>query len=380
MAHISMAQKLDLAQLIRLGYDQNLDLAISLRKIDLEKSLVNTAYDMPKTKLDLQVGNIQTPFETDYLLSVLQSTELPKVFKARKAYNESLVRLGEMDLEVQKNEYRFGVANIYYQLYYFQQLTDLIKAENLKLQDLEKVYRRRQEVGENDGSEASNIQLRILENEVKLKNIIGQKTDLEGKLKFLLNISKLPEIAFFGAQGDFLQSSTSSNSKIKMQELHIESAQFATKNELNKLLPGLTFGVTNQSMMGSWRQFIGLAGLEIPVFVKGQKARVEASRINTIIQEQELGKIKQLLDNEILTQQTSLLNVQSSIEMLNNNIIQASEKVMDIYMKKYIAGQIDYFDWYLSYSQNVNYKMELLNLEKSKNLIISNINYLIGNE
>ena len=56
----AIGQKLDLAQLTKLGIDQNRDLALALNRVELQKALVNTAFEMPKTKMDLQVGNIQT--------------------------------------------------------------------------------------------------------------------------------------------------------------------------------------------------------------------------------------------------------------------------------------------------------------------------------
>lgn len=376
---LSVAQSLDLNQLTNLGFEKNQDLALALRRIDLQKSLVNTAFEMPKTKFDLQVGNIQTPFVTDYTLAVVQNTELPKVYKLRRAFNESLVKIGEAELDILKNEFRFGVANIYYQLFYFQELTDLLKNENLKLQEIEKVYRRRQEEGETDGVEVSNIHLKITENEMKITNFQILRNELEGKLKFMLNTHNLPNLSFkpaqFGVDNSILE-----NSKLKQQGFQIENSHLATQNEMNKLLPSINLGVMNQSMLGSWRQFIGVAGVEIPIFNKAQKARVQASKITSHIQELELEKMKHQLENEVTVLGKGIEDTQKNIDLINDVLLRESEKIMQVTMKKYMAGQLDYYDWYLTYNQNVNYKLELLNLQKNKNLSITNIKYLTGNE
>lgn len=375
----SFAQKLDLGQLTKLGIEQNRDLNLALKRVDLQKALVNTAYEMPKTKVDLQLGNIQTPFVTDYTLGIVQNTELPKVYKMRKSFNESLVIVGESEYAVLKNEYRFNVANLYYELFYLQQVIDLLQTENLKLAEIEKVYKRRQELGETDGTDAAGMHLRILENEMKINQVSNKINETQGQLNLLLSSSILPDLSFNHAQYS-VDANISQNARLEMQQNVIQNSAISTQNEMNKLLPSINLGFMNQSMLGSWRQFIGVAGVEIPIFSKAQKARVEASRISTKIQETELEKLKFQLESEVAVLQKSLQSADATLSLIKNNVLIESDRLMQTSMKKYLAGEIEYFDWYLVYNQNLSYKMELLNLEKSRNFTITNIKYLTGNE
>jgi cobalt-zinc-cadmium resistance protein CzcA len=375
----SFAQKLDLGQLTNLGIEQNRDLNLALKRVDLQKALVNTAYEMPKTKVDLQLGNIQTPFVTDYTLGIVQNTELPKVYKMRKSFNESLVKVGESEYAVLKNEYRFNVANLYYELFYLQQVIDLLQTENLKLAEIEKVYKRRQELGEIDGTDAAGMHLRILENEMKINQVSNKINETQGQLNLLLSSSILPDLSFNHAQYS-VDANISQNARLEMQQNVIQNSAISTQNEMNKLLPSINLGFMNQSMLGSWRQFIGVAGVEIPIFSKAQKARVEASRISTKIQETELEKLKFQLESEVAVLQKSLQSADATLSLIKNNVLIESDRLMQTSMKKYLAGEIEYFDWYLVYNQNLSYKMELLNLEKSRNFTITNIKYLTGNE
>jgi cobalt-zinc-cadmium resistance protein CzcA len=375
----SFAQKLDLGQLTNLGIEQNRDLNLALKRVDLQKALVNTAYEMPKTKVDLQLGNIQTPFVTDYTLGIVQNTELPKVYKMRKSFNESLVKVGESEYAVLKNEYRFNVANLYYELFYLQQVIDLLQTENLKLAEIEKVYKRRQELGETDGTDAAGMHLRILENEMKINQVSNKINETQGQLNLLLSSSILPDLSFKHAQYS-VDANISQNARLEMQQNVIQNSAISTQNEMNKLLPSINLGFMNQSMLGSWRQFIGVAGVEIPIFSKAQKARVEASRISTKIQETELEKLKFQMESEVAVLQKSLQSADATLSLIKNNVLIESDRLMQTSMKKYLAGEIEYFDWYLVYNQNLSYKMELLNLEKSRNFTITNIKYLTGNE
>ena len=77
---IALGQKTSLEQLTQKGIEQNRDLALAMKRVDLQKALINTAFEVPKTKFDFSLGNIQTPGVIDYSLSAIQNTELPKVF------------------------------------------------------------------------------------------------------------------------------------------------------------------------------------------------------------------------------------------------------------------------------------------------------------
>jgi hypothetical protein len=86
------------------------------------------------------------------------------------------------------------------------------------------------------------------------------------------------------------------------------------------------------------------------------------------------------MESEVAVLQKSLQSADATLSLIKNNVLIESDRLMQTSMKKYLAGQIEYFDWYLVYNQNVSYKMELLNLEKSRNFTITNIKYLTGNE
>lgn len=136
----------------------------------------------------------------------------------------------------------------------------------------------------------------------------------------------------------------------------------------------------NQSMLGSWKQFVGMVGFEIPLFAKAQKARIDASKINVLIKESEFEKLKYQIENEIVTLQNSLQNIGNEILLIKEKLLPESEKVIEVYLKKYLAGQINYYDWFLAYNQSFNYKTELINLEKARNINISTLKYLTRNE
>jgi cobalt-zinc-cadmium resistance protein CzcA len=379
IVNFTFAQKVNLEQLTEMGFNQNRDLALALKRVDLQKALVNTAYEIPKTKIDYSFGNIQTPNVWDYSLSAIQNVDLPKVFKLKKAHNESLVKIGESEVSILKNEYRMNVSTFYYGLHALNMLRTVLEKENLKLNEIEQVYKRRFEEGEADILESSNVRLRILENEMKITKITQQENEILAQLKILLNIPLVPELDFHNAAVVLAQTSDG-NPRLEWQIFTIESSKSMLETEKSKLLPSVNLGVMNQSMAGNWRQFVGIVGLEMPIFTKAQKSRVEASKINVKIQESELERYVHQIDNEIFSLKESIFTIDKQIGMLNNQLLPSSERIMEISHKKYMAAQITYYDWYLDYNQNLTYKSELISLEKERNLKISTIKYLTGNE
>ena len=289
------------------------------------------------------------------------------------------MKIGESESGVLKNEFKLNVATFYYNLFYLTRLKSVLETENSKLAEIEKVYKRRFEEGETDIVESSNIHLRILENEMKISKIKTQEQEIEGSLKILLNQPTIPTLDFQHASKS-LGLGFDKNAKLDWHQSLIESSKSALETEKSKLLPSINVGLMNQSMLGSWRQFVGMAGIEIPLFTKAQKARIDASKISVLIQETEFDKLRYQIENEIVTLHKSLQNIENEMQLVSDKLLPESDKVMEISMKKYMAGQITYFDWFLAYNQSLTYKTELINLEKARNINISTTKYLTGNE
>ncbi len=372
-------QKTNLDGLIQIGLTQNRDLTIALKRIDFQKALLNTAYEVPKTKFDYALGNIQTPGATDYSISAIQNIDLPKVFKLKKSYNQSLVKIGESEYGILENEYKLNVATFYYNLFYLKKLNHVLETENLSLAEIEMVYKKRFEQGETDVIEFANIHLRILENQMKILKIKTQEQEIESSLKIILNMPNIPILDFHNASKS-LNQDFSKNAKLEWHQSLVNSSISFLETEKSKLLPSVNLGVMNQSMLGSWKQLVGMAGFEIPLFAKAQKARIDASKINILIQQSEFEKMNYQIDNEIITLQNSLQNTENELLLINEKLLPESEKLIEISMKKYLAGQINYYDWFLVYTQSFTYKTELINLEKVRNIKISTLKYFTRNE
>jgi outer membrane protein TolC len=375
------AQDLSLEKLIEIGIKNNKDIEASIKKIDLQKTLINTAYEVPKTNIELQVGSIQNPGIVDYSLSAAQFFELPKVYQLKKQYQQALVSESEAYSKLAITDLKYRISLAYFELGYFERLKGLYKQETSKLYDLEKVYQRRFEEGESDLANVLAIGLKIKEFGIKIKTLEQLEEEQKSKLKVLTFTTSLPQLSFIDA--DF--SKTIASSKISNSRLEILNSQVITAEnnmlvEKSKLMPSLKLGAINQSMFGYRNQFIGIAGVEIPIFRKAMQARVDGAKIQKDILETEYVSLENQIKNEVDLTLKWIASDREKVSELETEILPKSETLMDISNKKYKAGAIEYLDWYLYYNQFLGYKTEQIQLLRDLNQRVSLLKFLTENE
>ncbi|MBK6977654.1 MAG: TolC family protein [Cytophagaceae bacterium] len=190
------AQNSELNQLIQVANSQNRDLQIAYKNTEMHKAQINTAYDMPKMPVELQVGNIQNPFVRDYTLGVSQSFELPSVYKNKKQYLISLGQTAEVQTEVLKRQLKLEIRMLYSALTSVNSKTELINQELEKLKDLSRVYQQKFEQGEADQSDFLNIRLKENELARSLSVYEMEKKNLEMQLMQVLNQTSLPVLTY----------------------------------------------------------------------------------------------------------------------------------------------------------------------------------------
>jgi outer membrane protein TolC len=133
-------------------------------------------------------------------------------------------------------------------------------------------------------------------------------------------------------------------------------------------------------MFGYRNQFIGIAGVEIPIFRKAMQARVDGAKIQKNILETEYVSLENQIKNEVDLTLKWIASDREKVSELETEILPKSETLMDISNKKYKAGAIEYLDWYLYYNQFLGYKTEQIQLLRDLNQRVSLLKFLTENE
>jgi len=379
---LGFSQSYNLQQLIELGIGNNLNLQIAEQNVEHQKILVNTAKEKPKAFFEMQYGNIQNPGVNDYLIAGEQSFELPKVYKLRKDLLLSNVNVVQARREIIIGELKFQIRTLYNQLSYLDSYKKVLNEEVLKWEELSQISKSKIEAGEIDKSDLLNIELKINEIKNKINRADFEVENLKPQLYTILNTTNNVELNY--SDEEFLALSENlgleNNPQVLWQKQQIENVKFQTYLQQQSLLPQFRIGLGNLSFGNLYRQFYVSGGMEVPIFNKSFKARIEASKLLEKVAEKELSLVEKRLENEILAYRNKWMLNQQFYDNLKNELLPQATLLNERNRKKFLAGSIEYLDWYLPYSQYFMYRNELLNMKKEINQNYYIIKYLTGNE
>lgn len=376
------AQNSELNQLIQLAYSQNRDLQMAYKNTEMHKAQINTAYEMPKMPVELQVGNIQNPFVRDYTLGFSQTFDLPSVYKNRKQYLTSLSQTAAAQADVLKRQLKLEIRMIYASLSAVNSKTEIINQELEKLKDLSRVYGQKFDQGETDQSDFLNVRLKENELTRNLSVLEMERKNLELQLNQVVNHTSLPKFSYaepwtyIGMVNGFIPD----NPVKKLNNSFIDNALKEVMTIKDSKKPSFNAGVYNQSMQGSLRQFVGVMGVEIPIFVKAFNARQQSAKLRVEMAEQQRDKFDFQMRAELNSLFNQLEIIEKQLSIIRNSSLPDAEKSLSILLNKYKEGQVEYTEWYIVFGQYLGYKNNLIDLEKEKNITISKIYYISENE
>ncbi|MFB0907321.1 MAG: CusA/CzcA family heavy metal efflux RND transporter, partial [Spirosomataceae bacterium] len=126
LPQLAAAQELTLGDLEKRAIENNRTIATSRLEVAHQQSVVGTYREIPRTNVELQYGNIQTPFVGDYAFAVMQSFDNPRVFQARKKLLETYVQQANVALDLQQMATLKQVRENYFRYVYSIRLQALL--------------------------------------------------------------------------------------------------------------------------------------------------------------------------------------------------------------------------------------------------------------
>jgi outer membrane protein TolC len=375
----SFAQKLKLADLLLLAEKNNLGIKTKEVKIETSQQLVGSYNEKAKAELDMQYGNVQNPFVGDYAIGIIQRFENPKVYKARKNLLENYVVENKSILNVQKSDVFLKIKDLYYtQIYFLENIKNL--EENQKIyEEIIKLAEKRNIDGETDKLEILKLKLEnnnlttlirelkngIDNNSIKLNAIINSKEKLDIDYQYL-------EIT--NNQGFNIDT----NPQLILLKTEIEQSQLNTKLLLTQAKPEFKLGILNQSMQGSYRQFVVQGGLVFTINSKPIKSKIEAAKVNERAALARLAEVQNLLENEKSLLENQLKNKLIEIDFLKNEQIPQADYAAKYSFTKYKFGEIDYLEMHLSQVFVLKTKENLLKANNDYYLLKNQLEYILG--
>lgn len=343
-------QPISLAMAIERAVQQNLMLKTTQFNIQSQQALTKSAWQIPKTGVDLMAGQVQSrPF--DYTLNASQQFEPFGAYRSRSRMLSQQVNVLQKQQDIQRNELVANVKQQYYQILYQYQLLKLLQSQDTLYKRAVTAAKIRYQTGETN-------QIEVVATETNQRELLSRKTMIDRELQVgYLTLQSL----LFSQEAISIDTTLVLQRGYAMQEninryvaLAEEEARLSktfTDIERAQLKPDWNIGVANQSIEGRLGFVYMSGGVGIPLFAKAQKARIEAAKIGEIAADNQLKTIQFQSENNIKILRETLNKLQITLQYYEQSALPQADLLLQTAYKQLRLGDIEYIEFFQNIRQ-----------------------------
>jgi len=351
-------------------------IAIKIAKTQVQyyQQLGKNTFDVPKTSVSYDYGKFNS-LANDNKFSVVQSLEFPTVYAKQKKLEEANVRISQNQVVAEQLDLKNSVKVAYYNIGVLTEKKQLlIWADRLYIAFLAKSTQRFN-LGDVDILELRTAQNQKQQISNQLDLIETDYTLALNRFRFLLNTAQpLVPVAdsLFYTPNLTKINQIDENPLLKSNEQQVLLAKAQQSLERSKLLPSLSFGYNNTSIIG-WqsnssgteqyfdgsKRFSSVSvGLGIPIFFGAQQTKIKAASIATQQKKQELALTKKLLSQQLSVAITRYQQLNKLIKSYQQTTLSNAAEIIRTATARRDAGEIAYLDWVILVNQSIQLKSE----------------------
>jgi len=368
----------------------NLSLKQEQLKKDYFEKLTHAAFDLPKTSLSGEFGQINS-YYSDNRFGVLQGFNFPTVYINQKQILNEEWKISESNVLLKEADIRKLVRQVFYNYLFLMEKQNLLMMyDSVYLNILNKANQRFKE-GESDVLEKTIAEHQKATLSIQLKQIEQQLVVTQLEFSLILN-STVNYIPFeeelkmnvtFEADPVIIKQHPS----LKIREQQKSMASMATRLERSKLLPDFNLAYYNMTMKGlgaddkyyTSNRFQSVqVGIGIPLFFGTQKAKLSASKVNQNIAEMNLMMESKSIQNNY---ESLLLKYEAQLSAVNyfeTKGLKNAEIIKETAYKKLTTGEINYLQWVMLNNQSITIRSNYIDAVKELNETGIELNYLIN--
>jgi len=380
---------------VRIALDSNLSIQSSIYSVQAQKALKGAAWDLEKANIEIQYGQFNS-LKNDNSFTISQSFSYPGVYVNQKKKTTSEIRSNEWQLNSNKVEIATQVKQVYWQLAFLYSKHKLLIYQDSLFSGFLRAAELRSSKGETNKLETITARSQSFE----VKNQLNQaEVDIEinsRKLQNLLNTKQflipldtlLRKIEFVVVDNDRL---IAGNPDLGYVNQQLQVYKYNHLIEKNQMMPGLTVGYFNQSMlgvqeidgvarnMGPGDRLQGIqAGISVPLWTAPFIARMKAAEVNEKIASTNADYYTTSLLNEFQT----LLDVRNkyilNLEYYENQAVKEADMIVQQTEKSYRSGVLDYLDYVMNIDRALGIRQNYLEALNNYNQTIISIESLVG--
>ena len=368
----------------------NLSVKNERLKADYQKKLIKTSASIPQTNVMAEYGQINSAFY-DNRLSVNQSFNFPTVYINQKRLLNEEWKSSVLSIALKEADTKKLVREIFYTYLYLKNKEHLLlKNDSIYATFLEKANLRFTK-GESNVLEKTTAESQRGEIAIQLKQLQQDIEITQLQFGLLLNTTTrfIPNEA-----NNKLELALSLDSSVVNQHPYLKIIEqqkkisgINRKLERSKFLPDINLGYNNMTMKGTGSDNITYdysnrfqsvqIGLGIPLFFGSQKAKLNASKINQNISDNNYLLEKNALKNQYQALLNRYQTQSETVKYYENSALNNARLISETADKQFINGEINYLDWVMLTNQSISIQSNYLDALKNLNETIIQINYLI---
>ncbi|MCX2480955.1 CusA/CzcA family heavy metal efflux RND transporter [Pedobacter sp. MC2016-15] len=375
------AEPVALDQAIEIALKHNLQGQSVLLSEQSEKLRQKTGWDLPKTQLSADYGQINSAVN-DTRFGVTQSLSFPTVYSNQKRALQENYLAAQTQTKVTQLDIKTNVRKLFYEWVYLREKQKLLLYADSVYQLFENKTNLRFKVGETDILEkttASSHRQQIA-NQLRMINADMEITLAQFNVWLADGGHYTPEIASPAIRLALPEASADGFLQVQLLEHQAEAARWRWRTEKNKMLPDFFIGYNNQSIAGT--QFVNgqemnvplskrfnyvNAGISIPLFFGAQSARTSAAKVDWQLAQKRKDYAQQQINTEKETALRQVKKYGASLDYYQSTGLGNSNIIIGTADKQFSGGEINYLQWVILVDQAISIKNEYLDMLNNYN-------------
>lgn len=379
---ISNAQleTITMQEAVSIGLTNNPEVRIAQLKVDQTNYLNKLSLQHQGLNASLGYGQINAPVN-DYQFNLNQQFYFPTVYGTQRNVNEAKNQVAQAEQNMTLSELTKNIRSTYLQLAYLTWSINQYQQLVNQFQSFTEIAKVRYELGDATLIEYTAAQTKQFEIQQIMLNQKSQREIYLSSFNFLLqslNYDIICDTLINLQLEDIDTSQINQNPTLVFYESLINQTEKEISLAKSSYLPELSIGYTNQQIEGVKGLNAYSVGIQIPIFVNQQHARVEAAKINNLILQESLSYEEQKIRNEIGRLMQLYLFTSEQVLAYENSSLKLSDLLFENALISYQEGDITYVEYLNTLEQSTAIKQGYFETINLRNQLIITIHFLIG--
>jgi cobalt-zinc-cadmium resistance protein CzcA len=376
-------QSIAFAEALEQTVSKNPGLESSRLNEQFYEKMKGTWRELDKTNISLELGQFNSR-AFDNKLGISQNIQFPRVYKTQKQLLSEQALAAQSQSKITQRDLKAELSRLFYGYIWLQGKEKLLLEADSVYRLFEEKALLRFQRGETNLLEKTTAQMQRQQISNQLAML---RQDLQITLQqfnFLLGADpwRVPK-----APGPTLAMPVLGDSsgivnlpQIQAQQHLLNVSRFTVASEKAKLLPGLSIGLSSQSIIGyqrvgdeeryynSWNRFTFLGGgVAVPIFSRAQKARISAYEVQVQQEQKNLDWLSQRLRADRETARQQVLKHWESLQFYETQALQNAKIIVTTANRQFNAGEINYLEWVMLVNQSFDLQGQYLDEQNSFN-------------